>query len=339
MSVSRLSLALDGTIALPESGRILVLNPTGMADLSALDKDRVQIVQGFYPDYAALLRRGFDVNPTPNGEYAAAIVFLPRAKALALSMVAQASAATNGGLVIVDGQKTDGIMSMLKALKGRTGVLGTLSKAHGKIAWFRAVDTNADLSDWIAQNKEIAGGFTTHPGVFSADGPDKGSQVLLDALPNKLKGHGADLGAGWGLLSREILKLEAVKTLDLVEADHAAYECARLNITDPRAQFHWADATSWGQGGDKGAQLNFVVSNPPFHTGRKGDPDLGRAFIRAAAGILAPSGQFWMVANRHLPYEATLDAYFRHVNEVGSNSGFKVLHAMRPRRVPQLDAL
>lgn len=331
MSISRLSLALDGALELPDSGRILIFNPPGMVDLSALDKERVHVVQGFYPDYGALLRRGFDTSATPKGDYAAAVVYLPRAKAQALSMVAQALAATGGGLVIVDGQKTDGIMSMLKALKARVEVLGTVSKAHGKLAWFRG----GDLGDWIARDKQVTGGFITHPGVFSADGPDKGSQVLLEALPDKLKGHGADLGAGWGLLSREILKREAVTNLDLVEADYIALECARRNITDPRVQFHWADATSWGKGGDKGAHLNFVVSNPPFHTGRKGDPDLGRAFIAAAAGMLAPSGQFWMVANRHLPYEATLDAYFRHVTEVGDNSGFKVLHAIRPRRVPQ----
>ncbi len=334
MSISRLSLALDGTCALPDEGRILIFNPPAMVDLSALDKERVHVVQGFYPDYAALLRRGFDASSTAKGDYAAAIVYLPRAKALALSMVAQASAATGGGLVIVDGQKTDGIMSMLKALKGRVEVLGTVSKAHGKLAWFRCENSD-DLGDWIAKDRQVTGGFTTHPGVFSADGPDKGSQVLMAALSDKIKGHGADLGAGWGLLSREILKREAVTTLDLIEADHTALECARRNITDARAQFHWADAASWGQGGDKGAHLNFVISNPPFHTGRKGDPDLGRAFIRAAAGMLAPSGQFWMVANRHLPYEATLDAYFRHVSEVGRDSGFKVFHAIRPRRIPQ----
>lgn len=362
MSLSRTSLAIAGALELPEQGRILLINPPGMADLTAFPKERVQIQQDFYPDYAALLRRGYDVqhsvvgasatndsatNDSTGGEFAAACVFLPRAKALALAMVATASAATNGGLVIVDGQKTDGIMPMLKALKSRTEILGTLSKAHGKIAWFRG----GDFTDWAASDRKIQGEFVTRPGVFSADGPDKGSQALLAALPDKLKGKGADLGAGWGYLSRAILERDDVTQLELIEADFCALECARVNVTDARAHFHWADATRWGQGaelanaqtngqaatgtGDKGARLNFVVANPPFHTGRKGDPDLGRAFIRAAAGMLAPSGQLWIVANRHLPYEATLDAYFRHVSEAGGTPGFKVLNAIRPRRVPQ----
>jgi 16S rRNA (guanine1207-N2)-methyltransferase len=53
-----------------------------------------------------------------------------------------------------------------------------------------------------------------------------------------------------------------------------------------------------------------ILSNPPFHTGRRADPGLGRAFISAAARMLKPSGKFIMVANRHLPYEDALKDAF-----------------------------
>ncbi len=328
MSVSRLSLALEsGVLALPESGRIAVFNPQTSIDLSALKKAQVFVVQDFYPVHQAFLKRGFTTAPKPEGDFAAAVVFLPRAKAEARALVAEASRVTCGGVIVIDGQKTDGIMPMLKALKTRVDVAGTISKAHGKLIWF----SGGDFSDWAAQDTEVEGGFITRPGVFSAAGPDKGSQALLAALPERLKGHGADLGAGWGYLSKAILEREDVTKLDLVEADLAALNCARMNVTDPRAMFHWADAGAW----KPEKELNFVVSNPPFHTGRKGDPDIGRAFIRASAAMLTPSGQLWMVANRHLPYEAELDAVFRHVSEAGGSPGFKVLHAVRPRRKPR----
>jgi 16S rRNA (guanine1207-N2)-methyltransferase len=48
--------------------------------------------------------------------------------------------------------------------------------------------------------------------------------------------------------------------------------------------------------------------------------------------MLAPSGQFWMVANRHLPYETELSQHFHEVVEAGGTPGFKVIHATRPRR-------
>jgi 16S rRNA (guanine1207-N2)-methyltransferase len=71
---------------------------------------------------------------------------------------------------------------------------------------------------------------------------------------------------------------------------------------------------------------------PPFHLGRTADPALGRAFITAAARVLAPSGSLWMVANRHLPYESTLAASFAKVEEIAGDTRFKVLHATRPAR-------
>ncbi|HGG04330.1 MAG TPA: MFS transporter [Aliiroseovarius sp.] len=323
---SRLTLAMgNGLLELPETGRILVLNANAASDLSAFDQDRLQIVQGFFPDHTTWKSRGYDVQLAPHGTFSAAIVFLPRSKAYARALIADAQHATGGGMVIVEGQKTDGIGSVATALKKRVALAGSYSKAHGKLIWFEG----GAFDDWAAQDIKVANGFVTRPGVFSADAPDKGSLALLEALPD-MKGKGADLGAGWGFLAHAILRSDAVTELHLVEADHTALDCARRNVTDPRAAFHWDDATSWG----KGLGLNFVVMNPPFHSGRTGDPDLGRAFIAAAAKILAPSGQLWMVANRHLPYETALNALFRHVSEAGGTSGFKVLHAVRPRSKP-----
>lgn len=339
MARSRLSLAVEnGSLILPEAGRIAVFNPGRMADLSALAKEQTHAIQTIFPDHAALVKQGYAADTEPHGAYAAAVVFLPRAKEQARALLAEAAAVTGGGLVIVDGQKTDGIEAMLKATKARTTLEGVLSKAHGKLFWF----TGGDFSDWVAQDRKVAGGFITRPGVFSADGPDKGSEALRAALPDKLKGRGVDLGAGWGFLARDILRRDTVTGLDLIEADKIALDCARRNISDARAAFHWADATRFGPG----EGYDFVVSNPPFHTGRKGDMDLGRAFISAAAAMLAPNGHFWLVANRHLPYEASLNALFRHVTEAGGNAefgarfganfgtGFKVLHAIKPRRKP-----
>jgi 16S rRNA (guanine1207-N2)-methyltransferase len=65
-----------------------------------------------------------------------------------------------------------------------------------------------------------------------------------------LKGRVADLGAGWGYLSGEILaEQEGIAHLDLIEADHDMLEAARANVDDPRAAFHWADVTRFDPGG------------------------------------------------------------------------------------------
>lgn len=323
MRSARLSLALEsGALDLPAQGRIAVYRPRIGDDLSDLPRDRVTVLTGFKPDhdhFAAM----YSVSAEP--PYAAAIVCLPRSREAARGLIARAAAeVAPGGWIAVDGQKTDGIDTALKDLRARVDLSESLSKAHGKLAAFLA---GPDLSDWLARPHRVDG-FQTLPGIFSADGPDRGSVLLASALPAKLGGKVADLGAGWGFLAAEILRRPGVRRLDLVEAEADALDCARVNITDPRARFHWADATTWRPE----TLLDVVVMNPPFHRGREADPALGAGFIRAARRMLAPSGELWLVANRHLPYDAVLSDSFLELREVMTDGGFRVIQAIKPKR-------
>ncbi|QUS34841.1 class I SAM-dependent methyltransferase [Falsirhodobacter algicola] len=316
MRAARLELALhSGALVLPQTGRIAVLRPQAGDDLSVLPKDRVTLVQGFRPDHDRFAAAGWDVTVTPPADPAAVLVCLPRAKAEAHALLAEAAAAP---LSIVDGQKLDGIDSILRDLRRRGTVSEPVIKAHGKLFTFRA-----DLSDWRAAPRQVDG-YETRPGVFSADGPDPASVLLADALP-ALSGRVIDLGAGWGFLARRALERGA-RSVDLVEAEADALECARVNVPDPRARFHWADALTWRPE----ALARHVICNPPFHRGRETDPQLGMAFVAAAARMLAPDGTLWLVANRHLPYADTLARHFRTSTEIGGNGSFRVIRAEHP---------
>lgn len=333
MRESRLSNALEtGVVPLPEDGRIAAFGPRADTDLSALPKERVHVIQGFKPDYDAWAARGYDCAVLPEGNYAAALVLVPRAKAEAHALLAEAMTRTGGGPVIVDGQKTDGIDSLLKACRKRAEVSATVAKAHGKL--FVMTAPAGAFDDWRAAAAPSPDGFCTAPGVFSADHIDRGSALLAGALPARLKGRVADLGAGWGYLSAQALKRDGVTEIHLIEADHAALDCARANITDPRARFHWADATAF----TPDEPFDVILTNPPFHTSRAADPALGQAFLAAAARMIAPSGQLWVVANRHLPYERALAGLFREAEEVTGDAGFKILRATRPVAKPRRGA-
>ena len=322
----RLSLALEKEgLSLQPGARIAVFNPRAGADLSALPREACHILTGFRPDHDHFAGMGYECGVAPDGPYQAALVCASRARAQSRAAIAAAMDATQGP-VIVDGQKTDGIDGLLKDCRKRTDVTGPVNKAHGKLFW---ITPGGEFGDWAAgAPTEAAPGFITAPGVFSADGIDPASEFLADNLPGKLGTHLADLGAGWGYLSARILERSDVQVLHLVEADHAALDCARQNIADARAQFHWADALNWRAN----APLDGVIMNPPFHTTRAATPVLGRGFIAAAATVLKPSGQLWMVANRHLPYEAALNDAFAEVTEFAGNARFKLLHARRPSR-------
>ncbi len=322
MSQSRLSTAIaDGMIALP-SGNISLMRPSATYDVSALPRDDIRIVHGFYPDVAAWQAAGYDVRQDLQ-QSAVAIVVVPRSKALARAMVAEAC--SKAEFVIVDGQKTDGVDSLFKSCRKILGDLPSIPKGHGRIFWFAATDA---FEAWTAPEpaKGPHGYFTT-AGVFSDGAVDAGSALLAEALPAKLPARMADLGAGWGYLAAPVLARDGVKSLDLIEAEALSLQCAKLNVSDPRVHFHWADATQFAGSGYDG-----IVMNPPFHTSRASDPSLGRSFIQAAARLLAPHGKLWMVANRHLPYEATLTECFRNVDMIAGNGAFKIFHANRPQR-------
>ena len=328
MSGVRLRLALDEEgLTLSEAGRIAVITPDADFDLSMLPRDRVEVVQGFYPHHIAFSDLGYTCTPTLGEDYAACLICLPRSKQQARALIAQAEVATRNGLILIDGQKVSGIESVLRETRGRVQILGTLSKAHGKLIWFKS--PGGRFQDWTqqeaAQNKD---GFYTVPGIFSADAIDPASALLAASLPRKLGSEVADMGAGWGYLSSQVLTQDSVEKVHLIEAEQMALDCARRNIADQRVEFHWADATTWAPS----QTLDSVVMNPPFHIGRRGEPALGQAFIAAAAAALGPLGHLWMVANRHLPYESVLNDLFVKVEEPSGTSKFKVLHAYRPVR-------
>ena len=319
----RLELAVEAFE--PLAGPVLVLGPTDQDDLSAIASAELVVVQSFFPDHAALKAQGYtvvDKIEAATGRFGSAVVFLPRSKPEARAMLAAAADVTDGP-IWVDGAKTDGVDSIYKDLRKMGEVSDAIAKAHGKIF----VTRPGDLSAWAAQPTMIDG-FVTRPGVFSEGKIDRGSALLVQALPDKLPSRMADYGAGWGYLSKTVLDRKGVAALDLVEADGIALDCARQNITDERASFVWTDATTYAP---KSAYAG-IVMNPPFHTGRAGDPALGKAFIASAARGLTTSGHLWMVANRHLPYEAELRARFREVEEIGGDGAFKIFHASRPIR-------
>lgn len=325
MASSRLSLAFEEAVQSgtgSDSGTVAVFEPVETTDLAGVPAERLQVVSRHATIHAAL--SDLDCRTEPAGPLSAAVVIVPRAKALGRALIARAVAACPGGTILVDGQKTDGVDPLFRACKARIALAGQMTKAHGRAFWFRAAPV---FDDWASAPAD-ADGFETRPGVFSADGIDPASALLSDYLPATPGRQVADLGAGWGYLGHAILQNASVEHVHLVEDDAVALDCARRNVPGPRAHFHWADATRW----TAPEPLDTILMNPPFHQGRKGAPDLGQAFIANAARLLRPVGQLVLVANRHLPYEDSLARHFARFDELGGTGRFKILRAERPAR-------
>jgi 16S rRNA (guanine1207-N2)-methyltransferase len=230
-----------------------------------------------------------------------------------------------GAALTVLAPKDKGGARLAKELEAFGCAVAETSRRHQRICHAVRPEAPTGLEAAIAAGAlqySDALGLWTQPGVFSWDRPDPGTQRLLAALP-AFAGRGADLGCGLGVLARGVLASAEVTRLDLVDIDYRAIAAARRNVADPRARFHWADARV----APELAGLDFVVMNPPFHDQGVEARRLGLAFIRRARQVLRQGGALWLVANRHLPYEAALRELFAQVTPRGEDGGFKIYEA------------
>lgn len=232
-----------------------------------------------------------------------------------------------GGRLDAMAAKDKGGARLRKELEGFGVVVGESAKAHHRRCVVIRPETLTGIDEAItAGAARLVEGLEawSQPGVFAWDRIDAGSLLLAQTAP-VLKGAGADLGCGYGALATVVLGSPAVTSLRLIDLDRRAIDAARKNVTDARARFEWADARTLEGAGD----LDFIVTNPPFHDGGAEDRRLGQAFIQKAAGMLGKGGVLWLVANRHLPYEADLNAAFKRVTKVADAGGYKVYEAVK----------
>lgn len=315
-------------------GRVLAFDVgAALLQVPGIERSRCLAVVPWRPDHEALAAAGIAVLPAlpPDaGMFDVVLVRLGRQRQRSLARIAEAVRhAASDGVVIVAGENELGAASYAKPLAGAT----RFSRHHGRAFAFGRGDAPpaALLAAWetaAAMRAHPTHGHVTAPGLFAWDRIDAGSALLARSLPADLSGVIADLGAAWGYLSRELLDgRDAVERIDLYEADWLALEAARANLQGRRADFHWHDATRRLPVSGYDA----VVTNPPFHASRRAEPAIGQAFIRTAATALRPGGRLWLVANRHLPYEATLEACFERLEVVAQAEGYKVLCARAPR--------
>lgn len=231
-----------------------------------------------------------------------------------------------GGRMTAFAPKDRGGLRLKKELEALGCEVGESARRHNRICLVVRPAVIKGLDEAIkagAPRRISEDGLWTQPGVFSWDRLDAGTHALLQVLP-EFSGAGADFGAGIGLLALNVLASSKVTKLSLVELDHRALEVSKRNVADPRAAFVWGDARQ-----TELKDLDFVVSNPPFHEGGGEDKTLGQAFIASAAAALRKGGVLWMVANRHLPYEAILGESFAKVRLVAEGGGYKVFEAKK----------
>jgi 16S rRNA (guanine1207-N2)-methyltransferase len=335
-----------GLLTWPSEGGALFLRARDGWPLRQQPRPGLVCEQSFKPDAEALRRSGWTVSDPEHADsevrYPMVLVLPPRQRDEARALFTQAlQRCAPGGIVVACIANDDGAKSGEGDFKRLYGLDGNLTKHHCRVFWSRRDDAAVDdakidaalLAEWSTLDaiRPILGGrFVSRPGVFAWDRIDPASQLLAEHLPADLGGHAADLGAGYGYLSAELLqRCPGIASLDLYEAEARALDLAKHNLAAAAVRlplrYFWQDVTS-----GLSKSYDVIVTNPPFHAQQSAARlDIGRAFIAAAAAALVPGGRLWLVANRNLPYELELDANFGSVRIVAQQQGFKIIEAIK----------
>jgi 16S rRNA (guanine1207-N2)-methyltransferase len=228
-----------------------------------------------------------------------------------------------GGTLYVVGAKERGILSTEKRVEELFGNVETLAIHKGqRVLAARKDNQTADITPM---------NLLDAPTVFAAGKLDEGTRLLLEALEVRKTDDALDLGSGAGYLGLHIAKLATKGSVTMVDASLAAVALTQRLIEQSGPS---NVRVLPGDGAQPVLEQRFdlVVTNPPFHLGGIQTSAIAHRFIRDAAHVLRPRGRFYLVANRFLKYEPTLQAHFGTLEEVGGNSRYKVLRAMQPKQ-------
>jgi 16S rRNA (guanine1207-N2)-methyltransferase len=167
------------------------------------------------------------------------------------------------------------------------------------------------------------------PGIFAYAKIDPGSELLCSTIPD-LTGHTVlDVGCGYGILGL-VAANHGAKHVDMVDCQFTAIACAQRNIE--ANQVNHCDAFI----GDLLSTVaersySYVITNPPFHAGKKTNYQISRALIDSVKSILITGGSFQMVANRFLPYKRWLIEVFGNATTLAETPSYSVFASVKEK--------
>ena len=171
---------------------------------------------------------------------------------------------------------------------------------------------------FIALGNEIT--CTTDAGVFSRDGLDMGTRILLEALP-ALRGRILDLGCGWGAAGVAVGKKYPNTEIVMSDVNRRAVDLARRNLA---ANGIKNAAAVCGDGLETvtGA-FDAILLNPPI---RAGKAVVYRLFADSAKR-LSENGALYIVIRKQQGAESAakyLSTLFARVDRIARDKGYWV---------------
>jgi len=195
---------------------------------------------------------------------------------------------------------------------------------HGQLDQQPAFDASQFGNSYALNDMTIH----TLPGVFSRDGLDVGSDLLLSTLSPHTKGKVLDLGCGSGVLATALAQHSPKVRLWLCDVHAAAVEASKATLAANGLE---GEVFASNVFSDVTGRFDLIISNPPFHDGVQTSLDAAHNLIRGAVKHLNSGGELRIVANAFLPYPQVLDEAFGSHEVLAQTGRFKVYRAVYGR--------
>jgi 16S rRNA (guanine1207-N2)-methyltransferase len=168
----------------------------------------------------------------------------------------------------------------------------------------------------------------THPGIFSWEKLDQGTEFLLEHLEIQPGDQVWDVGCGYGVigLSAILAGAEQVIMTDINLLATAYTQInAETNQLSEQVKIYPADSLSPPPNHPKSFDL--ILSNPAFHQGHSVDKSMADQLIMSAPRFLSKGGRLIIVANRFLNYDKFMREHFTQVNRIAENNKYHLIEA------------
>ena len=155
---------------------------------------------------------------------------------------------------------------------------------------------NQDLpSKMVKTNSFLLGTkfiFYTDNGVFSKDGLDFGSRLLLESIPlEAVGGKVLDMGCGYGVLGIVLNKLTGA-SVDMVDVNLRALHLAELNCKENKSlNINVFESDTYNNVNSK---YSCIITNPPIRAGKKIVYDI----VMNAKDYLEENGKLFLVIRK-----------------------------------------
>ncbi|HEY3987595.1 16S rRNA (guanine(1207)-N(2))-methyltransferase RsmC [Cedecea sp.] len=195
---------------------------------------------------------------------------------------------------------------------------------HGRLEQQPAFDENSGWGEYLHEGMTVK----TLPGVFSRDGLDTGSKLLLSTLTPHTKGKVLDVGCGAGVLAITLASHSPKVRLTLSDVSAPAVAASRATLAANGIEGEVVASNVYSE---INGRFDMIISNPPFHDGMQTSLDAAHQLIRGAARHLNMGGELRIVANAFLAYPNVLDEVFGSHEVIAQTGRFKVYRAVLTR--------